>query len=100
MKKLGITTYNKMRKYESYLTTAHKANYIRGLSRTQLDELIACGKDIDIIYKYNGCPKCVLEFVQRLAVPYFELKQRMEDKKNAKKESNRDKGSTEEGIQG
>lgn len=89
---MKITTFNKLRKYESYLYTAHKADYIRSLRMSQLEELMEAGAEIDIIYKYNHCPKCVLDFVKKLAVKYFEQKNKMEENRNAKtkKKSNAD----------
>ena len=81
---MKITAYNKLRKYESYLITAHKANYIRALTNSQVEELIEIGNEVGIHYKNNHCPKCALEFMKKLAVPYFEQKQKLEDKKNGK----------------
>lgn len=75
-----MPTYYKLRKYESYLTTATKADYIRALTNTQLEELIIIGEELGIIYKNNHCPKCALQFVKKLAVPYFEQKTKLEKK--------------------
>lgn len=85
---MKITVYNKLKKYESYLTTAYKADYIRGLTNVQLDELIALGAEVGIMFKNNHCPKCTLGFIKRLAVPYFEQKEKLEEKKNAKEREN------------
>lgn len=81
---MKITVYNKLRKYESYLITAHEGNYIRSLTNTQVEELISIGKEIGILYKNNHCPKCALDFVKKLAIPYFEQKEKLELKKQEK----------------
>lgn len=88
---MKITVFNQLKKYESYLNTANFANYIRGLTNAQVDELIRLGKELGINHKNNHCPKCTLDFVKKLAVPYFEQKQKMEDKKNGKKEHTAEK---------
>ena len=74
--------FDGLNKYESYLITASKADYIRSLTNKQMDELISLGDSLGIIYKNNHCPKCALEFVKKLATPYFEEKQKMEELKN------------------
>lgn len=81
---MKITVYNKLRKYESYLTTAVKGNYIRSLTNTQVEELIGIGKEIGIEHKNNHCPTCTLAFMKKLAIPYFEQKQKLENKKEEK----------------
>ena len=81
---MKITVYNKLKKFDSWLTTANKGNYIRSLTNKQVDELIEIGNEIGIIYKNNHCPKCILDFVKKLSIPYFEQKQKLEDKKNQK----------------
>jgi len=78
---MKITAFNKLRKYEDYLTTAIKGNYIRSLTNTQIEELIAIGDEVGIKYKNNHCPKCALDFVKKLATPYFEQKTKLEEKK-------------------
>jgi len=85
---MRMDLYYKLRKYESYLITASKANYIRGLNNKQIDELISIGDEIDIHYKNNHCPSCLLAFVKKLAKPYFaqqeSLKMKEEEKKQKK----------------
>ena len=73
-----------LEKYDSYFITASKADFIRGLTTTQLNELIGVAAELGIYYKNNHCPKCTLEFMKKLAVPYFEHKENVE-KKQAKK---------------
>ena len=67
-------TYDRLTKYNSYLYTAHNADYIRALSNREVDELIEIGNELGIYYKNNHCPKCALEFVKKLAVQYFAYK--------------------------
>jgi len=95
---MKIGTFNKLGKYESYLTTAYKADYVRGLTSTQINELIEVGNTLGIKYKHNGCPKCVLEFIKKLASPYFEQKDKNElnqKKKDLEKGTNNEKTETE-----
>lgn len=81
---MKITTFNKLRKYESYLYTAKYANFARGLTNAQVEDLITAGNDINIIYKNNHCPDCCLRFLKRLAEPYFEQKEKMENNRKQK----------------
>lgn len=74
--------YKTLTKYDSYMLTAYKADFIRALTTPQLNELIAAGAELGIYYKDNHCPKCVLEFIKKLAVPYFEHKENLEKKKS------------------
>ncbi len=87
-----MNIYNKLRKFEINLLTAYKADFIRALTNKDLEELISIGEELDIIYKNNHCPKCTLNFIKKLAVPYFEQKQKLEEKKCLK-----DKELIEEG---
>ena len=89
---MKITIYNKLKKYDSFLTTAHKGNFIRSLTNAQIEDLIAIGSEIDIHYKNNHCPKCALEFVKKLAIPYFEQKDKLELKKEEKKNDKETEG--------
>jgi len=82
---MKITTFNRLRKYEPWLATAHAANYIRSLKMHQVEELIEIGAEIGVNYKYNHCPKCVLDFVTKLAGKYYEQKKKMEENRNASK---------------
>lgn len=77
--------YYRLRKYESYLITASKANYIRGLNNKQIDELISIGAEIGIYYKNNHCPSCLLAFVKKLAKPYLQQKESLKKKEEEKK---------------
>lgn len=88
---MKMPTYYRLRKYEDYLTTAYKANYIRSLTNKEVDELIDIGNELGIYYKNNHCGKCLLEFIKRLATPYFEQQKKLEVKKCLK-----DKESTKE----
>lgn len=76
--------FKTLEKYDSYFLTASKADFIRGLTTPQLDELIAVGAEVGVYYKNNHCPKCTLDFMKKLAVPYFEHKESLE-KKSTKK---------------
>ncbi len=81
---MKITTFNKLKKYETYLYTAKYGNYIRSLTSVQLEDLILAGSDIDIHYKNNHCPACILNFVKRLAEAYFAQKEKNENNKKNK----------------
>lgn len=81
---MKANSFKILEKYDSYFITASKADFIRGLTTTQLNELIGVANELGIYYKNNHCPKCVLEFMKKLAVPYFEHKENAE-KKQAKK---------------
>lgn len=81
---MKITVFNKLKKYESYLFTAKEANFIRSLTNKEMEDLISAGAEIGINYKNNHCPKCALDFVKKLAVPYFEQKKKLEEKKQEK----------------
>lgn len=82
---MRMDLYYKLRKYESYLITASKANYIRGLSNKQVEELISIGDGIDIHYKNNHCPACLLAFVKKLAKPYFAQQESLKMKEEERK---------------
>lgn len=86
---MNITLYNKLKKYERSLYTAKYGNYIRTLTMPQIEELSEVGEKIGISYKYNGCPKCVLDFIKKLANPYFEQKEKLEQKKKDKENENK-----------
>lgn len=77
---MKASVFKSLTNYDTYLTTAHKADFIRALTTTQLNDLIAIGAELGIHYKNNNCPKCVLEFIKKLAVPYFEHKKNLEKK--------------------
>lgn len=81
---MKANSFKILEKYNSYFITASKADFIRGLTTTQLNELIEVANELGIYYKNNHCPKCVLEFMKKLAVPYFEHKEKVE-KKQAEK---------------
>ena len=81
---MKITTFNKLKKYESYLYTAKNANFVRGLTNAQIEDLITAGEDIDIHFKNNHCPTCILKFIQRLAELYFAQKEKMENNRKQK----------------
>lgn len=81
---MKITIFNRLRKYETFLYTAHYANYIRSLTNSQLEDLISIAAELNIIHKNNHCPKCTLDFVKKVAIPYFEQKDKLEQKKREK----------------
>lgn len=93
---MKITIYNKLKKYESFLTTAHYGDYIRSLTNMQLEELITIGAELGIKHVNNHCPKCTLNFVKRLAEPYFQQKLKLEEKQNEKqRQKTNENGSTQ-----
>lgn len=73
----------KLKNYENFLSTAHKANYVRGLMRKDLDDLILIAKELGIEYKRSSCSVCNLNFVKRLAALYYEYgeKERLDEKR-------------------
>lgn len=79
--------YNRLKVYESYLITAKEADYIRGLTNSQIEDMISIGNALGIFYKNNHCPKCALEFVKKLAVPFYAAKKQMEETKNEKRKT-------------
>lgn len=82
--KLG--TFQKLRKYENWLRMAYNFDCMRNLTNTQITELTELGKEEGIAYHHSHCPKCTLEFVKKLAKPYFEFKEKMENKKKDKEQ--------------
>lgn len=86
---MKITLFNKLRKYEQYLYSAQYANYIRAITIKDLEEIISVGDEIGIHYTYNHCPKCVLDFIKKMARPYFEQKEQL-DKKAKEKQNEKD----------
>ena len=68
-------TFSVLAKYDSYFYTASKADYIHGLTKNELNELITAAAEVGIVYVHNGCPKCCLEFIKKLAVPYYKEKE-------------------------
>lgn len=63
-------------KYDSYFYTATSADFIRGLTKNEIKELTDAAKEVGILYTHNGCPKCCLDFIKKLAVPYYKEKER------------------------
>ena len=81
---MKATLFKTLEKYDSYFITASKADFIRGLTTPQLNELIAVAAELGVYYKNNHCPKCTLEFMKKLAVPYFEHKENIKNKQAKK----------------
>lgn len=94
--------FSTLAKYDSYFYTASKADYIHGLTKNELNELITAAAEVGIIYTHNGCPKCCLEFIKKLAVPYYKEKEEREKKvkeeaEKVKKESQQNKPTKQKG---
>ena len=85
---MKVTTFNKLRKYEQYLYTAEYASYIRSMTNSQVEDLIGIAAELEIHYKHNHCPKCLLNFVQKLSKPYFAQKTKMENNRKNKTDKN------------
>ena len=83
---MKITTFNKLKKYESYLYTAKYGKYIRALTNQQIEDMISAGADIGINFKNNHCPNCILGFVQKLAEAYYIQKEKNENNKKNKED--------------
>lgn len=83
---MKITIYNKLRKFDRYLFTSYYSDYVRGLTSREVQELSEIGNEVGIPYKHNGCPKCLLNFIKKLAKPYFEQQKKLEEKKKQKQE--------------
>lgn len=71
-------TYNKLKEYENYLFTASKLNYIRSLTKRQVDELFEIGKELGEHLSSKTCPSCLLNYCKRLATHYFPYKEEQE----------------------
>lgn len=64
---------------EKHFDTALKCGYVRGLTRKEMD-------DLNIVYKYlydtepfgNGCSKCMLKAMKRIAKEYYDSKEILE----------------------
>ena len=67
-------TFAVLANFDSYFYTATQANFIRGLTTTEINSLIGAAKEVGILYTNNHCPKCTLDFIKKLAVPYFKEK--------------------------
>ena len=91
---MRMNTFYNLRKYESYLTTAHFGNYIRSLTNSQVEELIEYGAELGIHFKNNHCPKCILDFVKKLGDKYFEQNEAMA--KKPKRENTKNDGKKED----
>ena len=91
---MRMKTFYNLRKYESYLTTAHFGNYIRSLTNSQVEELIEYGAELGIHFKNNHCPKCILNFVKQLGDKYFEQNEAMA--KKPKRENTKNDGKKED----
>lgn len=91
------SVFSTLAKYESYMYTAINADFIRGLTKNEIKELTEAAKEVGILYTHNGCPKCCLDFIKKLAVPYFKEKERREaeiikeEAERVKKESQKTK---------
>lgn len=90
------SVFSTLAKYDSYFYTATNADFIRGLTKNEIKELTNAAKEVGIIYVHNGCPKCCLDFIKKLAVPYYKEKEERakkvkEDSEKVKKESQQTK---------
>lgn len=64
---------------EKHFDTALKCGYVRGLTRKEMD-------DLNIVYKFlydtepfgNGCSKCMLKAMKRIAKEYYDTKEILE----------------------
>lgn len=64
---------------EKHFDTALKCGYVRGLTRKEMD-------DLNIVYKFlydtepfgNGCSKCMLKAMKRIAKEYYDSKEILE----------------------
>lgn len=83
---MKINLFNRLRKYETWMYTAVKADYIRGLTATQMNDLIDIASELGIKHVNNHCPKCNLDFVRKIGVLFFEQKEKMEKKHGSEKQ--------------
>lgn len=74
------SVFTTLAKYDSYFYTATSADFIRGLTKNEIKELTNAAKEVGILYTHNGCPKCCLDFIKKLAVPYYKEKEEREKK--------------------
>lgn len=61
-----------LKKYEESFNQASH-NYLRGLLKNEIDEMSEIGEKYGIILKKSGCSKCLLSFIQKLSVLYYNL---------------------------
>ena len=87
---MRIIEFNRLRKYESYLATALRGNFIRSMSIKQVEEIEDISMELGMGWKYNHCPNCLLNQMKRLAVEYFKQKEKNENNKKKKGDSNED----------
>ena len=84
---MNIAIFNQLRKFEPYMATAVKANCMRGMTHMEVNEMIDLASQIGIKYKYNGCPKCLFDFVKQVGTAYFEQKNKLETNRKKKNEN-------------
>lgn len=74
-------TFDKLKKYERYMTTAVHANYITGVTRKAASEIAELYNDTYGTHETTTtCTKCVLKWVKRLAADWFAMKEEIETK--------------------
>ena len=71
--------FSVLAKFDSYFYTATYASFIRSLTKNEMKELTEAAKEVGILYTHNGCPKCALDFIKKLAVPYYKEKAAREE---------------------
>lgn len=76
--------YERMKQYESYFHTAFYSDYTRGVTRSQLEDLISIGAVLGVRTSNKSCPKCNFDFIKRLAKIYYDYEK--ESIKNRREE--------------
>lgn len=84
--------FDRMAKFDEMLNSAYNLGFIRALTQSKYNELAEIGNELGIKLTNVGCPACQLEFVKKLAKPYFEYK----DNKPKPKKGKESKNETEE----
>ena len=77
--------------FDNYFITATEADFIRSLTVKELNDLIGAAKEVGIFYTNNHCPKCTLDFIKKLAVPYFKEKAARQEAAKKREELSKDK---------
>lgn len=80
---MTIKQYYKLKKHEDILFTARYCDYFRNLTQSKRVELEEMYEEL---FKEKsslnaGCGGCQLKSLKRLAVPYFQMKEKMEKRK-------------------
>lgn len=63
--------YIRMKVYKHYFYTAFYADYIRGVTKNQLEDLVMFGNELGVKLINKNCNVCIFNLVHKLAEIYF-----------------------------